>query len=326
MAEAILVAGGAGYIGSHTCKSLAQAGYLPVTLDNLATGHEAAVKWGPFVKADMRDKVAVAQTLKIYDIKSCIHFAAASLVGESTRDPAKYYDNNVVAGLSFVETLVENGLENIVFSSTAATYGIPQSDIISEDHPTIPINPYGATKLAFEGLLHWLATAKGFKYTVLRYFNAAGADADGEIGENHEPETHLIPLICKAALGTGNPLTVFGTDYDTKDGSAIRDYIHVTDLAAAHIAAVERLKAGGNSQIYNLGTGQGVTVLEVIKTAEKILGRPVPHSLGPRRDGDPLSLVADVAKVHRELNWTPRFSDLETIIETASRWETQRSI
>lgn len=324
MGEAVLVAGGAGYIGAQTCKVLAQAGYIPVTLDNLSTGYEAAVRWGPLVKADMRDKAVVAETVRAHGIKSCIHFAAASLVGESTRDPVKYYDNNVVAGLNFVEALVENGVENIVFSSTAATYGIPQSDLIAETHPTVPINPYGATKLAFEGVLHWLAAAKGFKYTVLRYFNAAGADPDGEIGESHEPETHLIPLICKAALGTGKPLTVFGTDYATKDGSAIRDYIHVIDLATAHIAALERLKGGGDSQTYNLGTGEGVTVLEVIRAAEKVLEKSVPHSLGPRREGDPLALVADVSKALSQLDWKPRHSDLETLIRTAANWQANK--
>lgn len=324
MGEAVLVAGGAGYIGAQTCKALAQAGYLPVTLDNLATGYEAAVKWGPFVKADMRDKAAVAEAVKTHNIESCIHFAASSLVGESTKDPGKYYDNNVVAGLDFINTLADNGLKHIVFSSTAATYGMPQSDLIGEDHVTAPINPYGATKLAFEGILQWLSKARGFTYTALRYFNAAGADLDGEIGESHNPETHLIPLICQAALGTGKPLTVFGTDYPTKDGSAIRDYIHVIDLANAHIAAIERLKRGGDSQAYNLGTGEGVTVLEVIRTAEKVLGMPVPHSLGPRRDGDPLALVADVTRALGELDWTPRHSDLETLISSAARWQANK--
>ena len=322
--ETVLVAGGAGYIGSHTCKALALAGYTPVTIDNLSTGYEAAVQWGPLVRADLRDKDAVAETVRRYGIRSCIHFAAASLVGESMTDPAKYYDNNVVAGLALIDALVDNGVEHIVFSSTAATYGIPSVDLISETQPTLPINPYGATKLAFEGVLKWMAEAKGFTYVILRYFNAAGADPDGEIGESHEPETHLIPLICKAAMGNGCPLTVFGTDYPTKDGSAIRDYIHVNDLASAHIAALERLQAGGDSQIYNLGTGEGVTVLEVMRAAERVLGRPLPHSLGPRRPGDPVSLVADVAKAHHDLHWRAVHSDLDTLISTASQWENAR--
>jgi UDP-glucose-4-epimerase GalE len=322
--DAVLVAGGAGYIGAHTCKALARAGYTPVTIDNLTTGYEAAVKWGPLVKADIRDKVAVAETVRRYGITSCIHFAAASLVGESMTDPAKYYDNNVVAGLALVEALTDNGVEHIVFSSTAATYGLPSVDLIDETQPNIPINPYGATKLAFEGVLKWMAAAKRFSYVVLRYFNAAGADPDGEIGESHEPETHLIPLVCKAALGDGNSLTVFGTDYPTKDGSAIRDYIHVNDLAAAHIAALERLRSGGDSQIYNLGTGHGLTVLEVMRTAERVLGKPVPHTLGPRRPGDPVSLVADVRRATNDLRWRATQSDLETLIATASRWELAR--
>ncbi len=324
MSESILVAGGAGYIGAQTCKALAQAGYTPVTLDSLATGYEAAVKWGPLIKADMRDKAVVAETVRTHKIKSCIHFAAYSLVGESTRDPGKYYDNNVVGGLDFINTLVDNGLEHIVFSSTAATYGMPQSDLIDESHVTAPINPYGATKLAYEGVLQWLSKSRGFTYTALRYFNAAGADLDGEIGESHDPETHLIPLICQAALGTGKPLTVFGTDYPTKDGTPIRDYIHVIDLANAHIAAIERLKRGGDSQVYNLGTGEGVTVLEVIQTAEKVLGKAVPHSLGPRREGDPLALVADVRKALGQLDWKPRHSDLETLISSAARWQANK--
>lgn len=239
-------------------------------------------------------------------------------------NPGKYYDNNVVAGLALVETLSENGVANIVFSSTAATYGIPSVDLISETQPTSPINPYGATKLAFEDVLKWMAAARGFTYTALRYFNAAGADSDGEVGESHEPETHLIPLICKAAAGTGKALTVFGTDYPTKDGSAIRDYIHVNDLASAHIAALERLQAGGDSQIYNLGTGEGVTVLEVLSAAERVIGAPIPHSLGPRRAGDPVSLVADVSKATTHLKWRATQSDLETLIASANQWERNR--
>ncbi len=324
MTKPILVAGGAGFIGAQTCKILAQAGYLPVTLDSLATGFAPAVKWGPLVQADIRDKAAVSAAIKTYGIESCIHFAAYSLVGESTQNPAKYYDNNVVAGLEFINSLMDGGVKNFVFSSTAATYGVPQSDIIPETHPTVPINPYGATKLAFEGLLHWLSKSRGLNYTALRYFNAAGADLDGEIGESHNPETHLIPLVCQAALGTGKPLTVYGTDYATKDGTAIRDYIHVIDLATAHLAAVERLASGGDSQIYNLGTGAGLTVLEVIKTAEAVLGKSVPHSFGPRRDGDPQSLVADVSKVRSQLDWTPRHSDLETMIKSAALWQANK--
>lgn len=325
MKQAILVAGGAGYIGAQTCKALYLSGYLPVTLDSLVTGYESAVKWGPLIKADLRDRAAILQAIDTYGIKSAIHFAAFSQVGESTRDPAKYYDNNVSAATAFVSTLVEGGVESLVFSSTAAAYGLPQITPIPETHPLLPINPYGASKIAFEGALHWMAQAHPLKYTVLRYFNAAGADPDGEIGESHDPETHLIPLICKAAMGKGQPLTVYGTDYDTPDGTAIRDYIHVVDLAEAHVLAVQRLADGGDNQIFNLGTGQGVTVLDVIKTAEKVLGMPVPHSFGPRRAGDPQSLVADVSKVMGAMNWRPQYSDLETLITSAAHWQAHRS-
>ncbi len=321
---AVLVAGGAGYIGAQTCKALAMAGYVPVTLDSLVTGYRAAVKWGPLIEADLRDREAVLGAIAQYDIKSAIHFAAFSLVGESTKNPAKYYNNNVGAATAFAEALVEGGVEALVFSSTAAAYGIPQQTPIPEDHPLKPINPYGGSKVAFEQVLHWMSQAHPLRYTILRYFNAAGADPDGEIGESHVPETHLIPLICQAAFGKGQALTVFGTDYDTKDGTAIRDYIHVVDLAAAHVAAVRRLLEGGDNRIFNVGTGEGVTVLDMLTTAERVLGRAVPHSFGPRRVGDPQALVADVSRIRAELDWQARRSDLETLIRTAALWQQNR--
>lgn len=321
MTSAVLVAGGAGYIGAQTCKTLFNAGFLPVTFDNLVTGYEQAVKWGPLIKADIADRQAVLDAIKTYDIKSAIHFAAFSLVGESTKDPAKYYRNNVGAAIAFTESLIEGGVEHIVFSSTAAAYGIPQVTPIPESHPLVPINPYGGSKIAFEQALHWMSTAHPLRYTILRYFNAAGADPEGEIGESHVPETHLIPLICQAALGTGKPLTVYGTDYDTKDGTAIRDYIHVVDLAEAHVAAIRRLLAGGDSQIFNVGTGSGVTVLDMLKTAEEVMQKPVPHSFGARRAGDPVALVADVSHIRATLDWEAKFSDLPNIIRTAARWQ-----
>ncbi len=324
MTEAVLVAGGAGYIGAQTCKNLAQAGYMPVTFDSLVTGYEKAVQWGPFVKADLRDREAVLAAIKTYDIKACIHFAAFSLVGESTRDPAKYYDNNVGAAVAFASALIEGGVNALVFSSTAAAYGLPQTTPIPEDHPLAPINPYGGSKIAFEQALYWLSQAHPLKYTVLRYFNAAGADFDGDIGESHVPETHLIPLICQAAYGTGKPLTVFGRDYDTKDGTCIRDYIHVVDLAEAHVASIKRLLAGGDSRTFNVGTGEGVTVLEMLEAAERVLERPVPYSFGPRRDGDPVALVADVSRIKAELGWQARHSDLDTLIRTAARWQAHK--
>ncbi|MGZ3304794.1 MAG: UDP-glucose 4-epimerase GalE [Asticcacaulis sp.] len=319
--EAVLVAGGAGYIGAQTCKALAQAGYLPVTLDDLSTGYAAAVKWGPLVRANLRDREAVLAAIRDHKITSAIHFAAFSLVGESTRDPAKYYANNVGAATTFASSLIEGGVEAIVFSSTAAAYGLPQVTPIPEDHPLIPINPYGGSKVAFEQVLHWMSEAHPLRYTILRYFNAAGADLDGEVGESHEPETHLIPLMCQAVLGTGKPLTVFGTDYPSPDGTAIRDYIHVVDLAEAHVAAVKRLRDGGGNRVFNVGTGAGVTVLEMLKAAERVLGKAVPHSFGPRRAGDPDALVADVSRIRSELGWSARHSDLDTLIRTAANWQ-----
>ncbi len=321
MTRAILVSGGAGFIGAQTCKTLAQAGFLPVTLDNLSTGYEAAVKWGPLVKADIRDRAAVTQAVRDHDIKACIHFAAYSLVGESTKNPLKYYDNNVAAGLEFAAALLSEGVEALVFSSTAAAYGVPQTSPIPESHPLAPINPYGGSKIAFEQALHWLGQASPLRYTILRYFNAAGADFDGDIGESHVPETHLIPLICQAAYGTRDALTVFGSDYPTKDGTCIRDYVHVVDLAHAHVAAVKRLLNGGESRIYNVGAGEGVTVLEMLAAAERALGRPVPHVFGERRDGDPVSLVADVSLIKAELDWAAKHSDLETLIRSAAAWQ-----
>jgi UDP-glucose 4-epimerase/UDP-arabinose 4-epimerase len=323
-APAVLVAGGAGYIGSHACKALKAAGYLPVTLDNLATGYRQAVKWGPFFHADMRDRVAVREAVAEYAIKGAIHFAAYSLVGESVKNPAKYYDNNVGAGIIFAETLIESGVSALVFSSTAAAYGNPSVSLIPEDHPTAPINPYGASKLAYEGALRWLGEAHPFRWTALRYFNAAGADPDGEIGESHEPETHLIPNLCKAVVGTGPALTVFGQDYPTPDGTPIRDYIHVTDLAEAHVIAIRRLMEGADSGVFNVGTGEGATVMQIIAAAEQALGQKVPYSVGPRRAGDPRSLVADPSRLKAAFKWAPKHSDLDTIIRTAARWQRER--
>jgi len=323
-APAILVAGGAGYIGSQTCKALRAAGYLPVTLDNLSTGYAPSVKWGPLVRGDLRDGDLVRQTVRRYDIQGALHFAAYSLVGESVRDPAKYYDNNVGAATAFASALIGAGVQALVFSSTAATYGVPSVSPIPEDHPTVPINPYGASKLAFEGALRWLGEAHPFRWTALRYFNAAGADPDGEVGESHEPETHLIPLLCRAVQGRAPALTVFGTDYDTPDGAAVRDYIHVVDLAEAHIVTLRRLMEGGPSGVYNVGTGEGASVLQIIAAAERALGRPVPHTFGPRRAGDPPSLVADSRRLREAFGWAPKHSDLETIISTAARWQNER--
>jgi UDP-glucose-4-epimerase GalE len=321
----ILVAGGAGYIGAQTCKALAQAGYLPVTLDNLVMGHAAAVRWGPFHHGDIRDRELVLRLVREHGVQGAIHFAAHSLVGESVRDPAKYYDNNVAAGVAFTSALIEAGVRALVFSSTAAVYGVPEVSPIPEDHALAPINPYGASKLAFEGALRWLGEAHDLRWTVLRYFNAAGADPDGEVGELHEPETHLIPLLCRAVLGEGPPLTVFGRDYDTADGTPIRDYVHVVDLADAHVRAIGRLLEGGGNLTLNVGAGEGATVLQILAAAQAAIGRPVPHGFGPRRAGDPVSLVADTRRIQAELGWRPLRSDLETMIKDAYRWAERAS-
>jgi UDP-glucose 4-epimerase/UDP-arabinose 4-epimerase len=323
--QAVLVAGGAGFIGSHVCKALKAAGYMPVTLDNFSTGHRQAVKWGPLVEGDLRDTALVQRTVADYGVVGALHFAAYSLVAESVVDPAKYYDNNIGAANAFASALIGAGVKPFVFSSTAAVYGLPQASLISEDHPTNPINPYGASKLAFEGALRWLGEAHGLRWTVLRYFNAAGADLDGEVGESHEPETHLIPRLCKAVYGKGPPVSVFGRDYDTPDGTPVRDYIHVVDLAQVHVLAIRRLIEGGPSGVFNVGTGSGYTVLQIIAAAEKALQRSVPNQDGPRRPGDPPVLVADSSRLKAAFDWTPQHSDIETIIRTAARWQRERT-
>lgn len=320
---AVLVAGGAGFIGAHTCKLLSANGFKPITLDNLSTGYEKAVLYGPFIKGDLREADIIKAMVKKYDIKAAIHFAAFSLVGESVTNPKKYYDNNVSAAIDFADALISMGVDKLVFSSTAAVYGNPTQDLIDEEHSKLPINPYGSTKLAFEGALKWLDAAHGLKHVILRYFNAAGSDFDVEIGESHEPESHLIPLICKAALGTGKPLSVFGTDYDTPDGTAIRDYIHVNDLASAHIEAIKYLLNGGQSDVFNVGTGKGVSVKQAITSAQKLF-KEVPHTYAPRREGDPPILVADSKKIMNKFDWKPQFSDIDTIIKTAKAWQENR--
>lgn len=322
--DAILVAGGAGFIGSHTCKALAAAGRLPVTLDNLSNGYRQGVKWGPFHEGDIRDRDFVRTLIDQYKPKGAIHFAAFIEVGESAKNPLKYYDNNVGAAIAFTQALVEGGVEAFVFSSTAAVYGMPQASPIPETHPTAPINAYGASKLAFESALKWFGAAHPFRWNALRYFNAAGSDPDGETGESHEPESHLIPNMIKAALGTGPALTIFGDDYPTHDGTPIRDYIHVTDLAQAHVLAIRALIGGGESGIMNVGVGEGVTVKEMLAAANRVLNAPVPYSVGPRRPGDPPSLVADSTLIRQRLGWRPQHSDLDSILRDAALWQRTR--
>jgi UDP-arabinose 4-epimerase len=324
MSQSILVTGGAGYVGSHACKALAGAGYRPVVYDNLSRSHRDAVRWGPLVEGDLQDRARLADTLRSHQVTAIMHFAAFAYVGESMVDPEHYYSNNLGGTLALLGAMRDAGVENIVFSSTCAVYGVPQQVPIRETTATAPLNPYGETKLAIERALHWYAAAYRMRYIALRYFNAAGADPDGEIGEDHEPETHLIPLVLRAALGRGVPVRVFGTDYPTRDGTAIRDYIHVSDLAEAHVRALGHLAAGGDSAALNLGTGRGSSVREIIAAVERIGGRKVPHREADRRPGDPPELVADPALALARLGWQARHSDLDTIIGTALAWETRR--
>jgi UDP-arabinose 4-epimerase len=320
MTDAVLVTGGAGYIGSHACKALARAGYLPVVLDNLSRGHRQAVRWGPFVDGDTLQRERVVKALREHRAAAVMHFAAYAYVGESVTDPALYYHNNLTGTLSLLDAMREAGVDKIVFSSSCATYGTPDSVPISESAPQRPVNPYGETKLAIERALHWYGEGHGLRSMSLRYFNAAGADPDGEIGERHEPETHLIPLLLQTALGQRPGIDVYGTDYPTPDGTAIRDYIHVTDLADAHVRALAYLLAGGASGAANLGTGRGHSVREVIAAAEKLSRRPITQRLTGRRAGDPPALVADPRRAEALFGWRAQMSDIETIIGTALAW------
>ena len=316
----ILVTGGAGYIGSHACKALAQAGYQPVTYDNLVYGHRAAVRWGPVELGDIGDRARLDAVIAKYQPAAVMHFAAFAYVGESVQDPGKYYRNNVAGTLTLLEAMRDQHIARLVFSSTCATYGVPEQIPIPEDHPQRPINPYGASKLMIERMLQDFDAAHGLRSISLRYFNAAGADPDAETGESHDPETHLIPLVLDAAAGLRPAITIFGDDYDTPDGTCIRDYVHVTDLAQAHVLALQALEHDAPTTAYNLGNGKGFSVREVIEEAARITGRPIPINIGSRRAGDPPRLVGDADRIHAELGWRPRFADLGTIVETAWRW------
>ncbi len=321
----VLVTGGAGYIGSHTAKALAEAGFEPVVLDNLQRGHREAVRWGPLIEADLGDRTALEEVFTAYPIEAVLHFAAFASVGESMQSPGLYFRNNLVNTLGLLETMRDRGVRNIVFSSTCATYGNPQQIPITESHPQQPVNPYGESKLMVERMLYWFGSIHGLRSVALRYFNAAGADPQGEIGENHEPETHLIPLAISAAMGLSKALEIYGTDYDTPDGTAIRDYLHVTDLGSAHVAALRYLQGGGATTAINLGTGQGHSVREVTSMVERISGRKVPVREIGRRAGDPPSLIADAAKANEVLKWSPRHSTLEEIVQTAWNWKAKSS-
>jgi len=320
LAANVLVTGGAGYIGSHACKELAKAGYVPVTLDNLVYGHPSAVRWGPFVRGDLADGDLVRRVLRERRIAAVVHFAAYAYVGESMQEPGKYFQNNFSNSVTLLEAMRHEGVSAMVFSSTCATYGDPRTLPIDEDHPQHPVNPYGESKLFVERALARFGAAHELRYAALRYFNAAGADAEGELGEDHEPETHLIPLVIAAAQGRRPHVSVFGTDYPTADGTAVRDYVHVSDLAIAHVSALRHLLAGGESLRLNLGTGQGHSVREVIRMVEAVGGREVPVREAPRRPGDPPELVAASGRAREVLGWSPRHSDLRNIVATAWQW------
>lgn len=317
----VLVAGGAGYIGSHCVRQLLAAGHKPVVLDNLIYGHRAAVPADvPLLEANLGDAVAMDSVFAAHHIDVVMHFAAYCYVGESVTAPLKYYQNNVAATLNLLEAMLRHGVKRFVFSSTCATYGVPARLPMTEDLPQQPINPYGQTKLDVENLLKALARSDGLSFAAFRYFNAAGAAEDGSIGEDHNPETHLIPLAIGAAQGLRPPLQIFGTDYPTPDGTCLRDYVHVDDLSRAHIAVFDRLVASGTQLFYNLGTGKPTSVREVITAVEKITGLKVPASYAPRRAGDPPSLYADASLAMRELQWQPKYRSIEPIVETAWRW------
>ena len=317
----ILVLGGAGYIGSHTVYELISAGRDVVVADNLVTGFRAAVHpKAKFYQADIRDRKAMDQLFEQEDIEGVIHFAASSQVGESMTNPLKYYDNNLCGTACLLQSMVAHGVDKIVFSSTAATYGEPERIPILEGDRTEPTNCYGETKLAMEKMFSWTGRAHGLRYVALRYFNACGAHPNGLIGEAHQPETHLIPLILQVPNGQREKISVFGDDYDTPDGTCIRDYIHVCDLAQAHILALDYLMAGGKSDVFNLGNGVGFSVKEVIEVARKVTGHPIPLEIAPRRAGDPARLVASSEKAKSVLGWKPRYDSLDTIVSTAWAW------
>ena len=316
---AVLVTGGAGYIGSHAAKALASAGRQVVVYDNLTEGHRAAVRGAELIEGDTRDVPRLREVIAARQVTSVMHFAALASVGESVVEPSDYYRNNVEGTLGVLEAMAREGVPLFIFSSTAAVFGEPERVPIDEGHPARPINPYGETKLIVERALPHFERAYGIRSVCLRYFNAAGADPEGELGEDHHPERHLIPLALRAAAG-GPPLQVFGTDYPTPDGTCLRDYIHVTDLALAHVLALDGLEAGRASTVYNLGNGRPYSVREVIASVERVTGRPVPHLLAPRRAGDPAVLYASSARIKGELGWMPRYEEVDTIVQTAWAW------
>jgi UDP-arabinose 4-epimerase len=320
----ILVTGGAGYIGSHTAKALHRSGFEPVILDDFRSGHRWAVKWGTLVEGDLGNSEFLRKVFSENSLQAVIHFAASIEVNESVRDPRKYFWNNCVSTLKLLDSMREAAVKYIVFSSSAAVYGDPQSVPIPEDHPTRPVSPYGESKLFVEKVLRWYGMAYAMGWMALRYFNACGADPEGELGESHEPESHLIPLVIAAAQGKRHTIQVYGADYPTPDGTAIRDYIHVADLAEAHVRALQHLLEGGESYALNLGTGNGHTVREVIAAVARASGSQPPAEDAPRRAGDPPILVADASLARRVLAWEPKHSSLDEIVQTAWKWHSSR--
>ncbi len=323
--KVVLVTGGAGFIGSHTCKILKQNGYLPVTYDNLVYGNKEAVQWGPFEQGDILDRQRLHEVFKKYEPAAVIHFAAFAYVGESVLDPGKYYVNNVSGTINLLEVMRAVGCGRIIFSSTCATFGIPTKVPITEEVEQSPVNPYGMSKLMIEQILRDYDHAYGLKHVALRYFNAAGADLDGQAGEDHNPETHLIPLVLEAALGRRDNIVIFGDDYSTLDGTAVRDYIHVVDLADAHVKALQFLDSNGQSDQFNLGSEKGISVKEIIDKVEDICQLKVPYTYGERREGDPPVLVADATKAKQELEWLPIRSNINTVIDSAFKWHRKLS-
>jgi UDP-arabinose 4-epimerase len=320
---AVLIVGGAGFLGSQTAKQVAAGGLEPVVFDNLSSGHRWALRWGAFEEGDLADPAAIARVLEKHAVTAVIHFAGLIQVGESVRDPSTYFRNNLVCTLNLLDAMVKKGVRDLVFSSSAAVYGHPIAVPLREDHPLSPLSPYGDSKVFVERILRWYGNAYGLHWAALRYFNAAGADPDGELGEDHTAESHLIPLAIAAALG-GEPLSVFGTDYPTPDGTAIRDYVHVADLADAHVLALRYLAAGGESFEANVGTGLGHSVREVIDAVERVTrSRVVRHEVA-RRAGDSPELVADARKIQALLGWRPRYPELQVMVEHAVKWHTSR--
>lgn len=316
----ILVVGGAGYIGSHMVLDLLRADYPVVTLDDCSRGHRELLPGGAFIEGDMGNPADLERIFRQYPIKAVMHFAAHSQVGESVEQPLEYYRNNVANTITLLQSMQQAGIQHFIFSSTAAVYGEPVNTPITEDHPCSPTNPYGNTKLAVERLLHDVSNATGLSYSVLRYFNAAGADAAGNIGERHQPETHLIPLVLQVATGERQSINIFGDDYPTPDGTCLRDYVHVSDLTQAHLLALESLLNGGGNTTFNLGNNSGYSVRQVIETARQITGHPIAALMSERRAGDPAILVADSARIRAELGWQPRYENIEDIIRSAWAW------